>query len=151
MKKIKTFITFLIILLLYFIPAILFRSNQDYYNSLNKPIYAPKGYIFAIVWPILYLIFSIYLAFKIKNKALSKELAIYFIINYIISFFFNKVFFIDKSLFLSFAVTFASFITGLFIFISSFKNKNKEFLVFIPYILWTMYASILMANIYLIN
>lgn len=151
MKKIKSIIIFIIILLLYFIPAFLFKIDKAYYNSLNKPIYAPKDYIFAGVWPILYIIFSLYITLKISKNNFSKELIIYFIINYVISFFFNKVFFIDKNLFLSFAVTFASFISGLFIFITSFKNKNKEFSFFIPYIIWTIYASILMANIYLIN
>ncbi len=151
MKKIKYIIIFLIILLLYFLPSLLFKSNQAYYNSLNKTIYAPKAYIFAVVWPILYIIFSIYITLKIFKNSFTKETIIYFFINYIISFFFNKVFFIDKNLFLSFTVTFASFISGLFIFISSFKNKNKEYLLFIPYIIWTIYASILMANIYLIN
>ncbi|MDE7384642.1 MAG: tryptophan-rich sensory protein, partial [Anaeroplasmataceae bacterium] len=60
-------------------------------------------------------------------------------------------FFIDHNLFLTFAVTFCCFLTGLFLFITSFKQSKKEFYVFVPYLLWTLFASILMAHIYLIN
>lgn len=151
MKIIKTGIIFAVCLLLYFIPSFLFKADPDYYNTLNQPFYAPPATLFGIAWPILYVIFSMYLAIKITNYDLPKEMILYFVINYVISFFFNKVFFIDHNLFLSFTVTFCCFISGLFLFITSFKNNKKEFLVFLPYLLWTLFASILMAHIYLIN
>ncbi|MDE7162167.1 MAG: tryptophan-rich sensory protein [Anaeroplasmataceae bacterium] len=151
MKILKTILVFVVCMLLYFIPALLFKSDPAFYKALPKPAYAPPAVLFGIAWPILYALFSLYLAIHIVNKSLSKELLIYFVINYIISFFFNKVFFIDKNLFLSFAVTFCSFITGLFIFITTFKKSKKEFLWFLPYLLWTLYATVLMVHIYLIN
>lgn len=151
MKYIKIGLSFVVLLLLYFIPALLFKSDPPYYESLVKPSYAPPALLFGLAWPILYVIFSFYLAIKIERKELSKEMLLYFIMNYIISFFFNKVFFIDHNLFLSFAVTFASFITGLFIFITSFKQNKWEFLAILPYLLWTLFATILMIHIYLLN
>lgn len=152
MKKfLKVFVPFVVFLLLYFLSALLFKSDQAYYNSLNKPFFAPPAFLFAVAWPILYALFSLYLALKIKDKTLSMEMIFYFVANYIISFFFNKVFFVDKNLFLAFVVTFTSFITGTFIFISTFKFNKKDFLFILPYLLWTLYASILMANIYLTN
>ena len=152
MKKfLKAFVPFVVFLLLYFLPALFFKSDQAYYNSLNKPFFAPPAFLFAIAWPILYALFSLYLALKIKDKTLSMEMIFYFVANYIISFFFNKVFFVDKNLFLAFVVTFTSFITGTFIFISTFKFNKKDFLFILPYLLWTLYASVLMANIYLTN
>ncbi|MDE7263835.1 MAG: tryptophan-rich sensory protein [Anaeroplasmataceae bacterium] len=151
MKIFKTIVVFLICLLLYFIPAFLFKAEPAYYEALQKPLYAPPTFLFGIAWSILYVIFSLYLAEKISNKRLSKEMLLYFLMNYLISFFFNKVFFIDKKLFLSFAVTLCSFITGLFLFLTTFKTSKKEFLVFTPYLLWTLFATILMTHIYLLN
>lgn len=151
MKIIKTIVVFLICLVLYFLPAFLFKSDPAYYESLHKPIYAPPALLFGIAWPILYVLFSLYLAIKIANKDLSKEMLLYFIMNYAISFFFNKVFFVDKKLFLAFAVTFCSFISGLFIFLTTFKTSKNEFLIFIPYLLWTLFATILMTHIYFLN
>ncbi len=151
LKILKSILLFAILLLIYFIPAFLFKAEPEYYISLAKPAYAPSSVLFGIVWPILYILFSIYIVINLQNKTLSKEMILYFLINYIISFFFNKVFFIDKNLFLSFAVTFCSFISGLFIFITSFKHSKVQFLFILPYILWTLYASILMTHIYLIH
>lgn len=103
------------------------------------------------MWPILYAILSFILTDKLVKKELGMELILYFIINYGISFFFNKVFFIDKNLFLSFVVTFLSFVSGIFITTSIGKQNKKEALLMLPYLIWTAFASILMANIYLIN
>lgn len=150
-KTFKSVGLFFLFLLLYFIPALLFKSQPEYYKSINKPFYAPPAIIFAIVWPILYVIFSFILTRKISSKKLTLEQAFYFIMNYSISFFFNKVFFLNHNLFLSFVVTFSSFITGLLIFISFIKDNKYVSISLIPYLLWTLYASILMANIYFIN
>lgn len=152
MKKIwKGFALFLLFLALYFIPALLFPAKPEYYQSLNQPFYAPPAAVFGIIWPILYGIFSIILAEKLVNRSLTKEQTLYFIANYGISFFFNKVFFIDHSLFLSFVVTFSSLITGILIWISLGKNNKAEALALLPYLIWTLYASVLMAHIYFIN
>lgn len=152
MKKfLKVAIPFGILLFLYFVPALLYKSDVNYYNSLNKPFFAPPATLFGIAWPILYVLFSLYLAFKIADKTITSEVIFYFVVNYVISFFFNKVFFLDKNLFLSFVVTFTSCITGIFIFISTFKLGKNGFWFILPYIIWTVYASVLMANIYLTN
>lgn len=152
MKKIAIgLVLFVVFILLYFLPGIIFMSDSEYYNSLIKPFYAPSSLIFGIVWPILYSIFSIYLSVKIVRGNLSTELITYFVINYIISFFFNKVFFVDKNLFLSFVITFLCFITSIFMIFTAYKQTKKEALVFVPYLLWTLYASILIVHIYFIN
>lgn len=151
MKYIKIGVVFAVCLLIYFIPSLLFKADPSYYTSLKLPSYAPPALLFGIAWPILYVIFSLYIAIKLVNQNLPKEMIVYFMINYIISFFFNKVFFVDHNLFLTFVVTFCCFLTGLFLFITSLKKNKKEFLAFLPYLLWTLFASILMAHIYLIN
>lgn len=151
MKIIKAILLFLFLLGLYSLPALIFKSDVAFYNSLKKPIYAPPAILFGVIWPILYVIFSLYLTIKIINQQITKEMVLYFLINYGISFFFNKVFFIDKKLFLSFVVTFCSFLSGLFIFITTFKTSKKDFLFILPYLIWTGFASILMTHIYLIN
>lgn len=150
-KVVKIILLFAVLMLLYFLPALLFPSQPEYYRSLNQPFYAPPAILFAIMWPILYVIFALYLAVKYVNRTLSKEQMIYFVVNYLIGFFFNFVFFQNKNLFLTFGVTFFSFITGLFIAFTAYKEDTRQGLIFVPYLLWTFYASILMAHIYLIN
>ena len=66
MKKIFKFIVFLVP---WFISSLLFKSDTIFYKSLNKPVFAPPGIVFPIVWTILYILIaiSIYLIFK-DNK-----------------------------------------------------------------------------------
>ena len=54
-KKIGRFLLFL---LPWFISAIIFRSDTNYYQSLNKPFFAPPAFIFGIIWPILYILIT---------------------------------------------------------------------------------------------
>lgn len=147
----KKLLLFILILFLYFLPSLLFRTDRNFYYSLNRPFYSPKPIVFFICWTILYVIFSYILTKKITEKSLSKESVIAFSINYFVSFFYNYAFFIKHNLFLSFAITLLSFLSGILIFITLLKqNRYNSFLV-TPYLLWTLFASILMANIYIIN
>lgn len=150
-KTFHSILLFILFVLLYFLPTILFPIDKSYYASINKPFYAPPPILFGIVWGILYVIYALYLALKIKNYTLTKEHIFLFIMNFAISFFFNRVFFVDHKLFLSFVVTFLSFLTGLFIFLQNLNKGNKENWFLFPYVIWTLYATILIIHIYLIN
>lgn len=149
MKKIKYFCLFIGILLLYFIPSVIFKNDKDFYINLNKPFYAPSSILFSICWVILYIINSIFIVISIKNK--DKETVSLFIINYIIAFFFNYFFFIKHNLFLSFCDTFLCFVTESLIVSILYKKNRYQALCLTPYLLWTFFASILMCHIYFIN
>lgn len=149
MKKIKYCGIFIIILILYFIPSLMFKNDKLFYINLNKPFYAPNPILFSICWIILYIIFSILIVISIKVK--DKESLSLFFINYIIAFFFNYFFFIKHNLFLSFCDTFLCFVTGLLIFSVINKKNRYQALCLTPYLLWTLFASILMCHIYFIN
>ncbi len=151
MQKLKFVLLAVLIFSLYFLPSFIFKTDIPFYNTLPKPAYAPSAKMFGIVWPILYGIFSIYITIKLLQKNLSKEMSLYFIINYLVGFFFGKAFFSDHHLFLSFTISFSCFITGLFLFLTTFKKSKKEFLYFLPYLIWTGFATVLMAQIYLLN
>lgn len=149
MKKIKYFCLFIGILLLYFIPSLIFKNDKNFYINLNKPFYAPSPILFSICWVILYIINSIFIVISIKNK--DKENISLFIINYIIAFFFNYFFFIKHNLFLSFCDTFLCFVTESLIVSILYKKNRYQALCLTPYLLWTFFASILMCHIYFIN
>ncbi len=148
MRKIKFVGLFIIILFMYFIPSFIFKNNKEFYNNLNKPFYAPSPILFSICWIILYIIFSIFIVISINKD---KEVLSLFIINYIISFFFNFFFFIKHNLFLSFCDTFLCFVTGTLIFSIICKKNRYQALCLTPYLLWTFFASVLMCHIYFIN
>lgn len=145
MKKI---LKYLGILLPWFISGILFRSNQIFYKSLNKPIFAPPGWLFAIIWPILYVLItlSIY-KIKDKNKNYLKVLIINYFSNQIFSFFFFTI----KSPFIAMIDTIIVLISSLYLYLESKKDNISSANLLIPYILWNIFATILIISIYIMN
>ena len=145
MKKILKFI---IILVPWFLGGLLFPANQIFYKQLNKPVFAPPGIVFAIVWPILYFLIalSVYLV-KDKNKDYLK----YLIINYFSNQAYNFFFFTIKSPFITLIDTLIVLISSLYLYIESKKDNNLSSKLLIPYILWNIYATILIISIYFMN
>lgn len=145
MKKILKYIG---ILLPWFIGGLLFRSDQVFYKSINKPSFAPPGYLFAIIWPILYVLiaFSIYYV-KDKNKDYLKVLIINYFTNQIFSFFFFTI----KSPFIAMIDTIIVLISSLYLYLESKRDNNLSANLLIPYILWNIFASILIISVYIMN
>ena len=145
MKKI---IKYIIILLPWFIGGILFKSDQIFYKSLNKPSFAPPGWLFAIIWPILYILIALSI-YNIKNK--NKDYLKILIINYFTNQIFSFFFFTIKSPFIAMIDTILVLISSLYLYLESKKDNNLSANLLIPYILWNIFASILIISVYILN
>lgn len=70
----KKFLLFVLAIVVSFLPGIigmLFSpdgASDLWYNALNKPWLTPDGWVFAVVWPILYFILGIALYLIIVDK-----------------------------------------------------------------------------------
>lgn len=140
MKKILKFI---IILVPWFLSGLIFKSDTNFYKSLNLPGFAPPPILFPIVWTILYILIAISI-YKKEDKDINYYKSL--IINYFSNQIFSFLFFTLKSPFLAFVDTIIVLISSLFLYINS--NKDK---FLIPYILWNMFATILIATVYFMN
>ncbi len=145
MKKIFKFLT---ILLPWFIGGIIFNNNQLFYKSLNKPFFAPPGWLFAIIWPILYILIALSI-YKINNK--DKNYLKALIINYFSNQIFSFLFFTLKSPFLALIDTIIVLISSLYLYLESKKDNQTSANLLIPYIIWNTFATILIISIYLLN
>ena len=150
MKKIFKFI---LILIPWFIGGIVFRSDTIFYKSLNKPVFAPPSILFPIVWTILYILIaiSIYLILKDNklkdNPSYTKALLINYVSNQIFSF----LFFTLKSPFLALIDTFIVLISSLFLYYESKELNKVSAKLLIPYIIWNIFATILIIFIFFMN
>ena len=145
MKKIVKYIS---ILLPWFIGGFIFRSNQLFYKSINKPAFAPPGWLFAVVWPILYILIALSI-YKIKNK--NKDYLKILIINYFSNQIFSFFFFTIKSPFIAMVDTIIILISSLYLYLESKKDNKLSANLLIPYILWNIFASILIISVYIMN
>ncbi len=143
MKNIfKNVVRFLMYLLPWFISSIIFRVDTSFYDSINKPFFAPPGIIFPIVWTILYILIAIGL-YNNKNKNIEYYKSL--IINYFSNQIYTFLFFVIKSPFIAFIDTLVVLISSLFLYN---ETKSKWF---IPYIIWNVFATILSLSVYLLN
>ncbi len=149
----KRVLRFLLILLPWFIGGILFRSDSIYYKSLNKPFFAPPGFLFGIIWPILYILIaaSIYKIFKNNSFSETHEYNKSLIINYFSNQVFSFLFFIIKSPFLALIDTLIVLISSLFLYCETKELDENASKYLIPYIVWNIFASILIISIFFMN
>lgn len=149
----KKFLKFIIILSPWFLSSLLFKSDNIFYKSLEKPFFAPTPIIFPIVWTILYTliaisIYKIYSNFDYKKtKSYTKSL----IINYFFNQTFTFFFFTLKSPFLGFIDAILVFISSLFLYYETNELNKSASKYLIPYIIWNLFAVILSTSIFFMN
>ena len=146
-------IRFIIYLLPWFLSAIIFKTDTVFYKSLNKPIFAPPPILFGIIWPILYILIaiSIYNIYKNNDRKDIKDYNKALIINYVSNQAFSFFFFTIKSPFLALIDTIIVLISSLFLYYET-KNLDKKSSYFlIPYIIWNIFATILITSIFFLN
>ena len=120
-------------------------ADDIWYQDLIKSPLNPPGYVFGIVWPILYLLMSIS-AFRTFNK--TKNL-------FLIQLLFNAIW---SWLFFAFQMPFIALLNIWLLIYLNIKLNLKMFnqdklsgFLFIPYILWLFFASYLNLFIVLNN
>lgn len=143
-KQIKVLLPLIINVILSSFFIILDKIN---YDSILKPKFTPPGYIFIIVWSIIYLIFYLtMLKFeKLKN--------IYFLYIIVLTFqtLWNFTFFLLGSYLLSILILLIMyFISFIFVYQISKENKKISYL-YIIYLLWLIVAFYLNLGIFLLN
>lgn len=78
----KKFLIFLASLLPWFI-SVLFMGNTTFYKSLELPVFAPPPWLFAVVWPILYLLLAVSIYIIYTRYDFNKKYRNILILNYI--------------------------------------------------------------------
>ena len=151
MNKFKIYFkSILIPVLVGAIVGLLISSSMDY-NELQKPMLAPPGKVFPVVWTILYVLMGISYGILKSDNLISKDInSIYYV-----QLFFNALwpiaFFIFKWRLFAFVwiICLALLVADM---IYKFYEKNKVAgLLQLPYLIWTVFASYLNISIYLLN
>ena len=157
MIKIKNYLKnrllFLGILLLWCLSGLLFKYNSTYYNLLKLPSFALPGKVISIIWFIIYILntISIILVSKKVNIFKSNDYLYILLTNYIANQLFMYFFFYLMSPFLGFAITTIICLSTIFWYIETKKISKTSSYFLIPYIVYSIYAFILMSSVYFMN
>lgn len=119
------------------------------YEYLAKPPASPPKILFPIMWSVIYLLMGI--AYYIYRKK-TDEINIVYYVQLIVNLLWSIIFFIFKLRFVS--VLWIALLDILVILtMKEFKNKDSKVSIyfFIPYLLWSLYATYLTVGIFILN
>ena len=122
--------------------------GNDYYNTLIKPELSPPGFIFPIVWSILFILMSISL-YLLDNK-MEEGYPIYFT-QLIVNSLWTLIAFGLKLRLLAALWIVLLIILVLIMIIKFYKINKKSGLLNIPYLLWLIFALYLSIMIFYLN
>lgn len=147
--KLKKIVKYLVCLLPWFISSLLFKVDTNYYNSLNLPFFAPPSIVFPVIWTLLYILISISIC-RIINDA-DNDYKIILGVNYFSNQLFTLCFFLLKNNILAFIDCLIVLISSVFLYIISNKINNKYSKYLIFYVIWNIFATILLLSILFLN
>ena len=149
----KKIFLFLCCLLPWFLNNII-PLNYNYYKEIKLPFFAPPSYFYGIIWPIIYILIaiSVYnIVSSLKWKEIPNNYKIILLINYIFNQSYTIIFFGLKNNFLAFISCLGTLITSIFLKEETSLINNKISKILIPYIILSVFATILSLSIYLYN
>ncbi len=135
------------------ISGMLTSKTDGWYDNLIKPSFNPPGYLFGIVWPVLYILMgiSLYLIWKSQSGQLRYfalwAFAIQMILNFLWSFIFFRFHRIGWAL-IEILLLWVSILVMIIVF---FKISRAAGFLQIPYLLWVTFASILNGSYWMLN
>lgn len=124
--------------------------NKKWYQKLNKSPYTPPGWVFSIVWLLLYsfLILSFYLIWKNKKCYPYCDSLNFFLLQLMLNLSWTTFFFRYKKVKLSFLLLIIIFVLSFITFYKFSKINILASYLLIPYLLWLLFAMYL--NMYII-
>lgn len=115
---------------------------NPWYIELNKSSLTPPGYIFSIVWPLLYISLAMfgYNLNKTKNSKPTSGLYIIYWIQMLLNWSWSYIFFKLKMTCIALALLASIVLINFIIIFCLIKLHNKNWYIIIPYFLWICFA-----------
>lgn len=134
--------------------ALLTMNTMDKYKLLEKPSFSPPGWVFPVVWSILFLLMGIasYIVyFKGFDRKDVKSALLFYVIQLVFNFLWSIIFFRLGLRGFAFIWIIALLILIIITTFKFFKISKPAGYLMLPYILWVMFASVLNLSIWLLN
>jgi translocator protein len=118
-------------------------SSQWYLD--NKPDITPPGFIFPIVWNILYLLItiSLFLVWTKSKKKDKKKIALAFGSNLVLNALWSVIFFGFRMPGLAFVELILLWLTIIWMIVIAGRIDKKAGWLLVPYLLWVSFAAVL--------
>ena len=134
--------------------AFLTRDAMMDFESLVKPPLSPPGWLFPVVWTILYVLMGIssYIIYQADaNKIIKRSAITAYALQLFFNFFWSIIFFNMKNYLFAFIWLILLVLTIVATMIRFKRISDTAFYLLIPYIIWCIFALYLNYGIYLLN
>ena len=152
-NNIKTLIiSILIPLITGGLAGLLTSKSMVIYKHLNLPPLSPPGFIFPIVWTILYILMGIGAYFIIISDSSTRTEALRtYALQLVLNFLWTIVFFNMRNFFLAFIILIALWALIIKMIITFKDIKPIAGYLQIPYLLWVTFAGYLNFMVFILN
>jgi len=138
-----------------FISNLLSNGAMKNYNELKHPPFSPPGWVFVVVWSILYLLMGISLYLIISSHYypvdMKKAAFLFFAVQLLFNFMWSIVFFKYELRFNAFLLILVIIVFTVMTIAAFYQISKPAGILLIPYALWLFYASYLNYYTWLIN
>jgi len=126
---------------------------NNWYVTLNKPVFNPPNYLFGPVWTVLYILMgvSFYLILQSKNPILKKRAIIIFFIQLFLNFCWSFLFFKFQLVGVALIEIIFIWVSIIIMIVAFYKISKAASFLQIPYLLWVSFASVLNGSIWILN
>lgn len=134
------------------ISAFLTRNSMDVYQELTLPPFAPPGWVFPVVWSILYPTMAVATWFYLRARPPHPlpAIALYFV-QLLVNVIWPILFFVQKALGLSFVWLLLLWALALTVCLYFYRHSKLAGGLFIPYLMWLAFAAVLNFSIARMN
>jgi len=154
----KYILPFLIFLFITFLAAFIgsfftAKSIPNWYQFLNKPVFAPPNWLFGPAWTLLYLLMTIaaFLVWQKRKEVKTKRALTLYFVQLTLNALWSVIFFGFQNLGLAFLEIVILWLFILSTFFNFYKIRKTAGFLFLPYLCWVTFAAILNLSVWLLN
>jgi tryptophan-rich sensory protein len=153
MKKAKPYIfSILLALTVGGLSALSTANNMNIYDKIVSPPLSPPGWLFPVVWTILFVLMGISAAMIFTSDSAQKDDALFvYAVSLVLNFTWTIFFFNMQAFIVSFIILIALWLSIIITIMKYYKINKAAAWLQLPYLLWVTFAGYLNFAIILLN
>ena len=131
--------------------ALFTKNGMDSFESLRKPPLAPPGWIFPVVWTVLFILMGIACYLIVTSGRRNTTALAFYSVQLFFNFMWSLIFFNFEAYLFAFIWLIILWLLILATAVAFYGISKPAGCLMIPYLLWVAFAGYLNFSIYLLN
>lgn len=120
------------------------QQDSSFYQELNKPVFAPPGWVFPVVWTLLYGAMATAMWFVLRKRGRDRFIMLgLYVAQLAVNLIWPALFFVQKALGLAFFWLVLLWLLAGIMLQQFFKESKAAGWLLVPYQLWITFAGVL--------